>query len=107
VVEKPAPATRSLGANVGGDSLQTAQYVEEVIAFFNACVQLHSLSDGWVAFVGDSMGHEYEVDMSAVPELLRIVSDVPDHKYVFSLRGAWCFMWSFEGDLYFGLRPLS
>ena len=87
VAEKPAPASRSLGANVGEDSLQTAQYVEEVIAFFTECVRLHSFSDDWVAFVGDSMDHEYEVEMSSVPELLRIVSEVPDHKSIFSLHG--------------------
>jgi hypothetical protein len=105
VLERPAPPARAHGANISSEGFQTSAYVAEVVSFFNECVLRHGIADEWVAFVGDSMDTEYEVALSAAPELLAIVAEVPDHKYIFALTGAWCLMWSFEDDLYFGLCP--
>jgi hypothetical protein len=105
VVFKPAPPARVTGANTPGGAFQTAEYVHQVSAFLDECWAAYDVADEWVAFVGDSMCSEYEVMRLAVSELLCVVSEVPDHKYVFALDGTWCFMWSFEDDMYFGWQP--
>lgn len=104
VIEYPAPPSRALGANVVESGFQTSTYASTVSSFLLACLERHRISAEWVAFVGDSMESEYEVELSAVPEVLKAVAEVPDHKYIFGLDGSWCLMWSFEDDLYFGLR---
>ncbi len=105
VIEHPAPLARANGANVSPDGFHTSAYVREVVSFFRDCTKRNNTADEWVAFVSESVTAEYEVKLSAVPDLLATVADVPDHKYVFGLDGSWCLMWSFEDDLYFGLRP--
>lgn len=106
LVECAAPAERAQGANRADGGFQTSMYVDVVIAFLDDCLRHASIADAWVGFASDTMlGTEYEVKLTAVHDLLREVAEVPDHKYVFGLDGSWCFMWSFEDDLYFGLRP--
>lgn len=105
VSEKLAPPERAEGANLPGGAFQTSDYVAEVEVFLMECMRRHGLRDEWVGFIGDSMHSDYEVQLSVVPDLLRMVCDIPDHKYIFALDGAWCMMWSFEDDLYLGFRP--
>jgi hypothetical protein len=94
---------RVSAANETGDETDC----DHAIAFLSECCKRHALTDEWVAFVGYSLDHEYEVQMSALPELLRLVSDVRDHKYIFALDGSWCSMWSRKNELYFGFPPAS
>lgn len=102
---RPAPKERAHGANLGTGGFETSKYVDDVILFLTSCFVQHDIVDNWVAFVGDDMSVEYEVERAALPDLLRAVADIPDHKYIFALDASWCFMWSLEDDLYFGLRP--
>ena len=78
---------------------------QHVVAFLDECSRKHNLTDEWVAFVGYSFDHEWEVERAALPELLALVSDVADHKYIFALDASWCSMWSFRDELYFGFPP--
>jgi hypothetical protein len=105
-VFRQAPPERSAGANNGPGTLDTRAYVAEVVRFFRECVSATGdAPDSWVIFIGDNLECDYKVQLSAVGELFEEVADVPQHKYVFPANCSWCFMWSFEDDLYFGLRP--
>lgn len=84
VSEKAAPVERAQGANRPDGGFQASAYVGEVALFLNDQLSRNGRHDEWVAFVGDSIPHEYEVRREAVPALLRAVSEVPDHKYVFA-----------------------
>lgn len=33
------------------------------------------------------------------------MTEIPENKYVFPPDASWCFLWSFEDDLYFGRCP--
>jgi hypothetical protein len=106
VIQRDAPPERAAGANLGLGTLDTRAYVQQVVSFFASCMStVGAASDSWVAYSGDNTDAEYKVRLDAVGELLDELADVPEHKYVFALDASWCFMWSFEDDLYFGLRP--
>jgi hypothetical protein len=98
-----APGDRGLGANSPDVPFQTEKYLPVVISFFAGAIAAHGIDDEWVAFCSDSVEEEFEVRRDHVPRVLELSAEVPDHKYVFSLEGRWCFMWSMEDDLYFGL----
>jgi hypothetical protein len=101
-----APPERAAGANLGPGTLDTREYVEQVKQFFAECVSgTGNPADYWVVYVGDNGDRDYKVQLGAVGELLDEVADVPEHKYIFPPDASWCFMWSFEDDLHFGLRP--
>jgi hypothetical protein len=65
------------------------------------------IDDKMVGFCSELIDSECMVHVNDLAEFLAIVCDVPDHKYVTSLSGRWCMMWSFEDDLYFGLADQS
>ncbi len=103
---REAPPERLAGANLGPGTLDTRSYVNVVRQFFFECVsETGEPADSWVVYVGDNGDCDYKVQLGAVDELLEQVAEVPEHKYIFSSDASWCFMWSFEDDLYFGRRP--
>jgi hypothetical protein len=85
--------------------LPSSEHVAKVLAFLEKELVSAECVDSWAAYIGDSMDEEYEVERSALPVLLQIVESIPDHKYIFSLDGSWCLMWSMEGHVDFGLAP--
>jgi len=84
---------------------QLSDYHLVVLAFFDENLAKAERADSWVAYVGDSMTEEYEVNRSGLLAFIQIVASVADHKYVFALDASWCLMWSMECQLYFGLAP--
>ncbi|MGH7438597.1 MAG: hypothetical protein ACRENE_23155 [Polyangiaceae bacterium] len=100
-----APAERALGANSPDVPFQTLKYVPVVVAFFDEAIAAQRIDDAWVAFCSDSVEEEFEIERERLAEILALSSEIPDHKYVFSLEGRWCLMWSMEHDLYFGVAP--
>jgi hypothetical protein len=103
---REAPPGRASGANLGLGTLDTRAYAEQVKKFFAECVSsIGAPADYWVVYVGDNRECDYRVQLGAVGDLLDEVADAPEHKYIFPPDASWCFMWSFEDDLHFGLCP--
>lgn len=100
-----APPERALGANSPDVPFQTSHYLPVVERFLRNALADYRIEDEWVAFCSDSVDEEFEVRLDSLEVLLRVSSDVPDHKYVFGLNANWCFTWSMEDDLHFGLAP--
>jgi hypothetical protein len=99
------PWVRKPGENGPEVPFQSDEYAVEVFSFLEECLTSAERDDPWVAYTGDSMTEEYEVERSALQEFLQIMAFVPDQKYVFALDASWCLMWSMECQMYFGLTP--
>lgn len=102
-VSRVAPPVRALGANLGPGTLDTRAYVSLVVNFLREHVA--ATPSCWLAYIGDNTDLEYKVRFDVLAEWLDEVADTAEHKYIFPLDVAWCLMWSFEDDLYFGYRP--
>ena len=103
---RAASPERAAGASLGPRSLDTRRDVEEVKTFFERCVSgTETRPDDWVVYFGDNSVWDYRVELEAVGELLDEMDEIPENKYVFPPDASWCFMWSFEDDLYFGRCP--
>lgn len=77
---------------------------DDCIAAFKVADELSAA--GSLIYLGDSLTElVYEFNSVDLERLLHIVSDVPQHHFVFPPDAAWCINVTFEGDAYFGHAP--
>ncbi len=73
--------------------------------FFRQAVKRYGLT-GNIYWTGDSaVDFALLGDITVIESVLDKLLDIPQHHYLLADDFAWCFCFSFEGDMGFGYRP--
>jgi hypothetical protein len=81
--------------------------IKEFMDFYHSIASKFKL-DGEAIYIGDG---PMELGMlgrlNTMQSALPLIFQVPQHHYLVESDFAWCFSWTMEGDMAFGLKPNS
>jgi hypothetical protein len=102
-----------LGSKIDWDRVPRSQvrrvsdvtrFMDEAVAFTLEVMASERLDrEVQIAVIGDNaMDVTLRMSPSTFRRCLRTILDMPQHTYVLALDGAWCLVYTMEGDLCFG-----